>query len=87
MRLSTTAKLVLASHNAGKLKELHSRQLPVAPAAIHTLREEKMGALVNTASTRRNGQKMGDTQAMIWASLNVTMFRSRSQESKAAFGG
>ncbi len=24
----------------GKLKELHSRQLPVAPAALHTLREE-----------------------------------------------
>jgi type IV/VI secretion system ImpK/VasF family protein len=26
----------------GKLKELHSRQLPVAPAPIHTLREEKI---------------------------------------------
>lgn len=26
----------------GKLKELHGRQLPVAPAAIHTLREEKI---------------------------------------------
>lgn len=26
----------------GKLKELHSRQLPIAPAAIHTLREEKI---------------------------------------------
>ena len=26
----------------GKLKELHGRQLPVAPAPIHTLREEKI---------------------------------------------
>ena len=26
----------------GKLKELHARQLPVAPAPIHTLREEKI---------------------------------------------
>jgi type IV/VI secretion system ImpK/VasF family protein len=26
----------------GKLKELHSRQLPVAPAPIHTLREERI---------------------------------------------
>ena len=26
----------------GKLKELHGRQLPIAPAAIHTLREEKI---------------------------------------------
>ena len=26
----------------GKLKELHGRQLPVAPASIHTLREEKI---------------------------------------------
>lgn len=26
----------------GKLKELHSRQLPIAPAPIHTLREEKI---------------------------------------------
>lgn len=26
----------------GRLKELHARQLPVAPAAIHTLREEKI---------------------------------------------
>ncbi|MGQ5491168.1 hypothetical protein ACUH78_20225, partial [Thauera sp. ZXT1-4] len=26
----------------GKLKELHGRQLPVAPAPTHTLREEKI---------------------------------------------
>ena len=26
----------------GKLKELHSRQLPIAPASIHTLREERI---------------------------------------------
>ncbi|MGO4260761.1 DotU family type IV/VI secretion system protein [Lysobacter sp. TAB13] len=30
------------SGELGKLKELHARQLPVAPAAIHTLREERV---------------------------------------------
>lgn len=30
------------SGELGKLKELHGRQLPVAPAPIHTLREEKI---------------------------------------------
>ena len=30
------------SGELGKLKELHGRQLPIAPAAIHTLREEKI---------------------------------------------
>jgi hypothetical protein len=37
-----------------------------------TLREEKTGALLNTASTRRKGQKMGEIHAISWASLNVT---------------
>jgi hypothetical protein len=43
-----------------------------------TERAEKMGALANTPSTRRNGQKMGVTQAMICASLKVTMGPSMS---------
>src|SRR6185436_1233696 len=34
-------------------------------------REENTGAAVNTASTRRKGHRMGDTQATNWASLKV----------------
>ena len=38
-----------------------------------TEREEKMGALENTPSTRRNGQNTGDTSAMMSASVKVGM--------------
>ena len=34
-------------------------------------RMEKTGATVNTASTRKKGQRMGESQAMSWASENV----------------
>lgn len=38
---------------------------------IGMVRMEKIGATENTASTRKNGQRMGDSQAMSWASENV----------------
>ena len=33
--------------------------------------EEKIGAAVNTASIRKNGQMMGEIHAIKWASDNV----------------
>ena len=35
-------------------------------------RDEKIGAVVNKPSTRRNGHSTGDSQAMSWASVKVS---------------
>ena len=42
-------------------------------------RDENTGAAVKTARTRRNGQRMGDTQAINWASLIDTTAKSLRQ--------
>ena len=67
---------------------MHSAITKASPILVRvgTLRDEKIGALVNTANTRRNGQKMGDTQAMICASVNDVVVHGIPTDQKLADG-
>ena len=41
--------------------------------------EENIGAAVKTASIRKNGHSMGDTQAISWASVRVITLGCQTQ--------